>query len=164
MSDGFVHYQASLILTAGFGVAIILTQDPRIFECAIGSLVGILVSPDLDLSNGGIVGGKFIRKRVGWVGEKIWKRFWRGYSGSFKHGTWGSHSPIFSTFIRVAYVYYWTIFIPHILIYFSFFPAWSLTFVLSWYAKIFFSPMFFYGLASSDLIHIVLDKLTKESK
>jgi hypothetical protein len=164
------------------------------FECAVGAVVGILISPDLDLSNGGIVGGNMIRhgtariaenillklqkkktksfkdsvkafsKKVGEVVLWVWKRFWRGYSSSFKHGSWGSHAPLFSTIIRLSYAYYWLIFIPHILIYFLVSPLWSLTYVLSWYAKIFFSPMFLYGLVSSDTIHYFLDKMTKESK
>ncbi len=164
MSSGKTHAAASLVLAAGFSVGAIVSQDARLLECVAGSLVGILVSPDLDLSNGGIVGGKLIRKKVGWFGERLWKWFWRGYSDSFKHGTWGSHSVPFGTFIRLAYIYYRVIFVPHFLIYFLVFPDWSLIFVLSWYAKIMFSPLFVYGIVSSDLIHVVLDRLTKEHK
>jgi hypothetical protein len=164
VSAGHVHFKASLLLAAGFSVGALVSQEPKMLECVVGAVVGILISPDLDLSNGGIVGGKLIRKRVGWIGERVWKRFWRGYSSSFKHGTWASHAPLFSTFIRLSYAYYWAVFIPHILIYFLVSPLWSLTYVLSWYAKIFFSPMFLYGLISSDVIHFFLDKLTTESK
>jgi uncharacterized metal-binding protein len=194
VSNGATHFQASIILAAGFTVGAFVYQRPEMFECAVGAVVGILISPDLDLSNGGIVGGDMIRrgtqriaenillklqkkktksfkdsvkafsKKVGEVVLWVWKRFWRGYSSSFKHGSWGSHAPLFSTIIRLLYAYYWLIFIPHILIYFLVSPLWSLTYVLSWYAKIFFSPMFLYGLVSSDTIHYFLDKMTKESK
>lgn len=164
MSSGATHAKFSLAISAGFSVAAMIYLEPMFLECTLGALTGILISPDLDLSNGGIVGGKLIKKKVGWVGKALWEKFWNGYSSSFKHGTWGSHSVPFGTFIRLAYIYYWIIFVPHFLIFFLFSPSWSLMFVLSWYAKIIFSPMFFCGLVSSDLIHIVLDKLTKESK
>ena len=170
MSNGVVHQKASVILAAGFSVGALVSQEPWMLECAVGALTGIFVSPDLDLSNGGIVGGKMIRRRVGWFGERVWRFFWRGYSSSLKHGTWASHAPIFSTIIRLAYMYYWIVFVPHLflklpnLLNLSPIPNWNLTYVLSWYANIFFSTMFVYGLVSSDVIHWTLDKLTKESK
>ena len=163
MSSGKIHLRASLILAAGFSVGAVISQDPKLFECATGAIIGTMITPDLDLSNGGIVGGKFIRQKVGWIGERAWKFFWRGYSESFKHGTWASHSIVFSTLVRIFYVYYWVILIPHIIIKLLFNPNWELIYVLEWYATIFTSPMFLYGLISSDLIHITLDRFTKES-
>jgi hypothetical protein len=194
VSAGHVHFKASLLLAAGFSVGALVSQRPEILECVVGAVVGILISPDLDLSNRGIVGGKMIQrgtqrvaenillklqkkktksfrdsikafsKRVGDIVLWVWKRFWRGYSSSFKHGSWGSHAPLFSTFIRLSYAYYWTIFIPHILIYFLVSPPWSLEYVLWWYARYIFSPLFVYGLVSSDVIHWTLDLLTKEKR
>ncbi len=164
MSSGKTHATASLVLAAGFSIGALVLLEPKILECTLGAVTGILISPDLDLSNGGIVGGKFIKKKVGWFGKQLWEKFWHGYSDSFKHGTWGSHSVPFGTFIRLAYIYYRIVFIPHVVFFFLFSPNWELMFVLSWYAKILFSPMFLYGLVSSDLVHVILDKLTKESK
>lgn len=164
MSSGKVHATASLVLAAGFSMGALVSQEPRILECTVGALVGIFVTPDLDLNSLGIVQGKFIRQRVGWFVERLWRWFWRDYSLSFKHGTWASHNVPLGTLYRLGYIYYRLIVLPHFLTFLLFSPAWSLIFVLSWYAKIFFSWMFLYGLISSDLIHIVLDKLSKESK
>jgi uncharacterized metal-binding protein len=193
MSAGHVHFKASIILATGFTVGAFAYQRPEMFECAVGAVVGILISPDLDLSNGGIVGGDMIRrgtqriaenvllrlqkkktksfrdsikafsKRVGEIVLWIWKRFWRGYSSSFKHGSWGSHAVLFSTIIRLLYAYYWLIFIPHAVVKLLGLFHWELIGVLEWWVRIFFSPMFLYGLVSSDTIHFFLDKLTKES-
>lgn len=131
--------------------------------CAAGSLAGILISPDQDVDAGNI-SNKIVKKRVGWFGERLWRWFWRGYSSSFKHGQFASHFPIWSTFVRLSYIYFWLIFVPHFLIKLLGLFQWELIYVLRWYATIFFDLEFFIGLASSDLIHFVLDKLTKESK
>lgn len=164
MSDGNTHLEASLFLAVAFSAGAIVYREVGLLECAGGALVGIFVSPDLDLSNEGIVQGRFIKRKFGKFALNLWKRFWRGYSSSTKHGMWLSHSPIFSTFVRVSYIYYFLILIPHIVVFLLFSPNWNLMFILEFYIRIFFSSMFFFGLASSDLIHICLDFMTKEKK
>lgn len=163
MSDGSVHAKASLFLAAGFSLAFLATQNPSLIRCAGGALAGMLVAPDLDLSNGGIVGGNLIRKKVGWFGERLWKFFWKGYSDSFSHGSWASHFPVFGTFVRLAYIYFWTVLPFYGLAYLVFIPLglhWYWGQELLWWVRAFLEPMFFYGLASSDLIHFFLDLLT----
>jgi uncharacterized metal-binding protein len=145
-------------------VGAIVTQDMRVMECAVGALAGIFVTPDLDLSNAGIVQGKFLRKRIGWFGERLWKLLWSGYAGSFKHGQFASHFPVFSTVVRLLYLYFWLIFVSHSLIYLLVSPQWNLMYVLSWYLILFFRPMFLVGLITSDTLHFLLDKFTKDSK
>jgi uncharacterized metal-binding protein len=163
MSSGVVHREASLILVVGFSLGALVSQDTRLFECAAGALAGIFIGPDLDVDAGNI-SHKIIRKRIGWFGDRLWRVFWRPYARSFKHGQFGSHFPVFSTFVRLAYIFFWAIFVPHALIFFLFRPGWDLIYVLSWFVNILFSPMLFYGLASSDTIHYFLDKFTKESR
>lgn len=163
MSDGFVHVEASLILTAALGAGCIATQDPRLLECALGALTGVLLSPDLDVNSGNI-SNTLIKKKVGWFGERLWRGFWRGYSSSFKHGQFASHFPVFSTFTRLSYIYFWLIFVPHSLIKLLGFFQWELMYVLQWYGILFLSLPFFMGLVGSDLIHYFLDKLTSEKK
>lgn len=145
-------------------VGYLLSGNPDILKCASGSLVGVFITPDLDLSNEGIVQGRFIKKRLGTPILSVWKFFWNGYSSSAKHGSWISHFPIFSTFVRLSYIYFWLIFLPHILIKLLFNPYWDLIYVLSWYATMLLDIYFFIGLAGSDFLHYCLDKLTKESK
>ena len=163
MSSGNVHRKASLLLASGFSVGALISQNPDMLLCTVGAITGIIISPDLDVDAGNI-SNKIIRNKIGWFAERIWSVFWSGYGKSFKHGRFASHFPVFSTTVRVLYAYFWLIFIPHFLIWLLIPVSWELMFVLSWYAKIFWNFWFFYGLASSDLIHQALDVLTKESK
>lgn len=162
MSDGKTHAAASLLLSASFVVGSFVTQQPEILKCAVGSLVGIFITPDLDLSNSGIVQGALIRKKVGWFGERMWKWFWKGYSTSAKHGSFLSHFPVFSTFIRLSYVYFLAILIPTILI--KLLVGSHLDFMeeLQWWGRIVFEVYFFIGLAGSDFIHWCLDIFTTD--
>ena len=160
MSSGRTHVKASLFLAAGFGVGMIVSPNPELIKCIAGSLVGILLTPDLDVDKT-YIGNKIIKEKIGYIPERMWNGFWWGYKKSFKHGQFGSHFPIFSTFVRLSYVFFWLVFVPHFLIYFSANPNWNLTKVLLWYAKILFDFYFFCGLSGSDLVHYVLDKLTK---
>lgn len=163
MSSGIVHKKACVILSSSFAVGAVVSGRPELFICSAGALTGIFVSCDADVDAGNI-SNSIIRKRVGWFGERLWRWFWRGYSSSFKHGQFASHFPIFSTFVRLAYIYFWLIFLPHSLIKLLGIFQWELMYVLKWYAILFLHPMFFYGLASSDFIHFMLDKMTTEHK
>lgn len=160
MSSGKTHVKASLFLAAGFSIGALISGEPMMLRCVAGALTGVLLTPDLDVDKT-YIGNKIIKKRLGYIPERMWNGFWWGYKKSFKHGQFASHFPIFSTFVRLAYVYFWVIFLPHFLIWLSLNPNWNLTFVLAWYAKIFLDSWYLYGLMSSDLIHYTLDKLTK---
>ena len=162
MSSGNVHIKASFLLSAGFSIGAMF-YDPRLLVCAEGALVGIFLSPDLDVDKT-YIGDKLIEQKAGWIGRRIWVGFWRSYKTSFKHGRFASHFPIFGTFTRLSYIYFWLIFIPHTLIYLLLNPNWNLIYVLEWYGRLFLNFWFFYGLASSDLIHFFLDLLTKEQE
>lgn len=163
MSSGRVHLKASLTLSAGFAIGAMLTVNPKLLICAGGSLAGILLTPDLDVDKT-YIGDKIIEERVGWFGKRVWMWLWKPYKTSFKHGRFASHFPVFSTFTRLSYIYFWLIFLPHILIKLLFNPHWDLIYVLSWYATMLLDIYFFIGLAGSDFLHYCLDKLTKESK
>jgi uncharacterized metal-binding protein len=141
----------------------VVSGKPDLFVCSGGALFGIICSPDADVDAGNI-SNTIIKQKAGWFGERLWRKFWSGYSGSFKHGRFASHFPIFGTFVRLAYIYFWLIFLPHALIKLLFSPHWELIYVLGWYAKIIFDTAFFVGLAGSDTIHYFLDILTTEHK
>lgn len=162
MSSGKTHVKASLILASAFGVGAIITLRPEFIEHAVGALVGVVITPDLDVDKS-YIGSKLIKKNLGWFAESTWNFFWMGYKKSFKHGQFASHFPVFGTFIRVAYVYFWCIFLPHLAIYITGITHWDLIYIYQWYAKIFLGN-YFIGLASSDLIHYVLDVSTKNAE
>lgn len=161
MSNGKTHATASLVLAAGFSIASMATQNPNILMCSLGAVTGIFLSGDLDVDNGNI-SNTIIKKKVGWFGEKLWRMFWRGYSSSFKHGQFASHFPIFGTFTRLSYIYFWTIlpfYVANVLFLKGRFDTVG---DMIWWTRAFLNPFFFYGLCCADLIHFFLDILTKE--
>ena len=161
MSAGTIHVKSSIILSASFAV-LGLVGYPTL-PSALGALVGTFITPDLDVDNG-FVGDNIIKKRFGNLGKKIWKWFWKPYKDSFKHGKFASHFPVFSTAIRLLYIYFFAITIPHLVFWALVVPNWSLEYALQFYAVRLFHPYFFLGLAYSDTIHYTLDVLTTNSK
>lgn len=69
---------------------------------ASGALLGVLLTPDLDVDDG-CISHYYIRKFFGkWV-ELWWFWLWHPYSLAFKHRSNWSHFPIFSTLFRLTY-------------------------------------------------------------
>lgn len=140
--------------------------EPKLLLCTAGSLTGILVSSDLDVDAKNI-SSTIIKKKVGNFAVAVWDAFWYPYRRSFKHGSFGSHFPPFCTFVRLEYIYFMTI-VPFYLIYSLIFPTgyFKVELIHEYYywVKVFLNVFFFYGLASSDLIHFFLDILTKETR
>ena len=164
MSSGKTHAKASLILSAGFCVSYLASGNPLVFEMAIGSLVGIFITPDLDLSNGGVVNGKFIKRKLGDFPLRAWKLLWKKYSDSFPHGSWASHFPIFSTYVRLFYIFFMVL-VPFYVVYSLILLSSNYHIILItealWWCKIMFASWYTVGLCASDLIHYSLDVMTK---
>lgn len=152
MPNGKAHASATLILAAGLGViSITLRQDPAITTTALvgGCLMGLVLTPDLDVDRGSI-SHSIVNRTAGFLIGFAWRLFWYPYSRVMPHRSWYSHMPVFSTFIRVAYLFalpmllWWLVsqFIPlpslHL-------PAWD------WY------PVVFIGLVLSDTLHALMD-------
>lgn len=130
----------------------------------MGSLAGIIFTPDLDVDKG-FIGDAIIRKKAGWFAEKIWDGLWYWYRRSLKHGSPLSHLPVISTYGRIAYLFLLLILIPHSVFYFTFSPEWDLMYVSNWYwNKITLQEKFIFGLMVSDTIHWTLDVCTTEHK
>jgi uncharacterized metal-binding protein len=162
VSAGRTHRKASLILASAFGVGAIISSHPEMIQCAVGSIVGIMVTPDADVDSGTIA-NKIIRTKMGRPWEKVWRWFWKPYSKSFKHGLFASHFPVFSTYVRLFYVSFMLLpafYIPYILILYSSNYYIDLIQESLWWGKLIFVSWYTVGLCSSDLIHYSLDKLT----
>jgi uncharacterized metal-binding protein len=153
-----------LALSGGFLLGGLLTWDISGILYGLGSLIGVIIQPDLDVDNGHI-GDKYIRNNVGKWAEYLWDFLWLFYRRSFKHGGELSHFLIISTIIRVLYLYCFLIVVPHVIFYFVFQPEWNLWYVLDWYAaRILENYKIILGLMGSDGIHFFLDVLTSEHK
>lgn len=163
MSSGKTHSKASVFLSTGFVIGFMISGRVDLVYCSIGSLIGVFITPDLDL-NKNIVNGSFIKKNVGELFLNIWKRFWKRYALFCKHGGNISHLPVFGTYGRLLYILMMGVlpfYLLYFLILFSLNYHFSLMNELMWWCKIMFGSWYTLGLISSDLIHYALDKLTK---
>ena len=163
MSKGVVHVKASLFLAAGFSIGALATQDAGMLECAAGAIVGTIVTPDWDVDKS-FIGNAIVKKRLGWFAERVWNFVLTPYKKSFKHGQFASHFPIFSTFVRLFYIYFW-IFLFYLLtmaIAIIAGDTFDLNYELIWWATFLLQPAPLIGLICSDIIHWALDILTTE--
>jgi uncharacterized metal-binding protein len=132
-------------------------------QYAVGSLVGIILTPDLDVDNG-YIGNTIIRNKVGAWAERGWDLLWHFYRRSIKHGSELSHFPVISTIGRLAYLYLFLLVIPYLLLALVVPGGWDIGYELRWWnSQIVAHYRLIIGLMGSDLIHYVLDVLTKES-
>jgi uncharacterized metal-binding protein len=160
VSAGCVHQKASVALASGFLLGSLAFGGG--IEYAIGALSGILLSPDLDVDNGNL-SNTVIRNRLGAIPEKAWDALWYFYRKSLKHGSELSHFPVVSTLFRLAYLYFFLLVIPYLILEIVAPGAWSIQQELQWwYQKIIEHYKIILGLMGSDLIHYVLDILTTE--
>lgn len=132
MASGKTHDRATLAIAAALGTVAVTTPVPM--AIAVGSLAGLLLSPDLDLSKCNA------RRRWGALGI-----IWEPYAAMLPHRSQASHAPIIGTLGRLAYLA--AIGLPLPLL----FPVtvpWHLWPTLAWFAV---------GLAIADIGHWLLD-------
>jgi uncharacterized metal-binding protein len=147
------------MLTAGFIAGGFVFQDASI-QYAIGSLIGVMVTPDCDV-DAGTIHGKYLRQRIGRAAELFWDALWYFYRRSLKHGSELSHFPIISTLGCIVYLYFFLIALPILLV--------SLVIPLHVRSELAEASNWIYqhwrivvGLMGADLIHWGLDILTTE--
>ena len=104
MASGKDHAKASLIASVptGLVVGIGLSSIPYGIGTAIGSILGIALTPDLDQEMTTFFEWKLIRK-TGPLGF-LWMAFWASYSLLIPHRSIWSHLPILGTIIRLLYI------------------------------------------------------------
>lgn len=133
MPSGETHTKFNIVPTTISVVGAIYFGDSWLYiGLPIGSILGILVTPDLDLEQN--ISINLIKDFNGVLGF-LWKAYWFPYAKIANHRG-ASHTPFFSTLFRFVYLFWWMFF----------FPEWwqFLTFV-------------FWGLFLSDLFHIIMD-------
>ncbi len=165
MSSGTTHVKASLFLAAGFSVGALIILNPDMVRCAIGSIMGVMITPDWDVDKR-YVGNIIVKKRFGNVADKIFDAWLKPYKTSFKHGQFGSHFPVYGTYGRLLYILMMGI-LPFYAVYFIILLSlnyhFNLIYELLWWCKILFGSWYTLGLVASDVIHFSLDKLTKNT-
>lgn len=156
MASGVQHARASTLLTIPAAIfALGATNDPGLaFWCAVGSLSGVLLSPDLDIHRR-THSEYIVYKKLGNLAGALWFALWWPYSWFIPHRSNLSHFPILGTAIRLLYMFGWYVLfwfaahellpgIPPVSLGAFSIPIWI------WWAII--------GLAISDTAHYIMDK------
>ena len=131
-------------------------------EYAAGSLLGILIGPDLDVDHGNI-SNTIIRNRAGRWAEIGWNMLWYFYKGSLQHGSALSHFPIVSTMFRLAYIFFFLFIVPYFVMALFVPGAWDVGLEISWWLGLASKHYrIIVGLVCSDVIHWALDVSTTE--
>jgi len=110
----------------------------------VGYLIGKIVTPDLDMP--GITETEWAAMREAKLLGVIFTMYWMPYGYFIPHRNFWSHSYFFSTAIRMIYLFWWILFFRPIQL--------VLVILLGVY----------FGLASSDALHIWFDRAYKENK
>lgn len=104
MPSGKVHAQCSLVLAApAYGLTAGATGDHVAgAACALGCLLGIMMTPDLDQESLSSSEYAFIKYTMG-LGF-LWSMLWYPYARMIKHRSPLSHFPILGTAGRLLYL------------------------------------------------------------
>jgi uncharacterized metal-binding protein len=105
MPDGKTHAAITTIAAAGlYGAGTLLgLPDGVPLALAGGCMVGLLITPDLDV-NDRIYAHHLLRREAGRLPALAWKTFWLPYSRLVPHRHWLSHAPFIGTSLRLGYL------------------------------------------------------------
>lgn len=105
MASGKAHATASVLLTVPAGLLAFGMGGnwDAALACATGSLLGVLLSPDLDVNNP-IHSNYIVGKYFGCIGGAAWFAFWRPYAWLLPHRSPLSHWPVLGTLLRLLYI------------------------------------------------------------
>lgn len=150
MPSGKVHTALTLATASGILAPYAIVQfnmNPWMYGA--GAVVGIFISPDLDVDKGNIA--DTIIRKVFSPAQWIWRAFWQPYAWSIPHRHSISHFPLLGTVLRIGYIFL----IVNIVVWIVnlFFDTLSFVWIWNW--------DFFLGLAHVDVIHWLADNTIK---
>ncbi len=151
MPSGKIHTALTLSVFSGVVAPYAIVQfnmNPWMYGA--GVLVGVLISPDMDV-DGGNVSDQIIRKVAKPI-QWVWRLLWSPYSLSVPHRHTISHFPILGTLLRLWYIFL-IVNILNGIVYL--FKVDSVSFIFLW------DWAFFFGLAHADLVHWAVDNTIK---
>jgi len=96
MASGFQHKQASIAAAPIAGVAAAIIFQDVLFGTLVfvGCLLGIILTPDLDL----------LPELDNWNVSGLWKLYWYPYARMIPHRGDVSHIPLLGTAVRLVYL------------------------------------------------------------
>jgi len=155
MAEGKGHAIASVAI-GGIGAgAIHSLQMPGALSFGIGSVMGILLSPDLDMLEGSY-SFHVVRSVLGKTGGFAWRLLWLPYAAVVKHRSRLSHWPVLGTTIRIFYL---------MVLFLVVLAMSNIIIATAWDNVIMFITsnletclLIFAGLVGSDITHFLLDR------
>jgi uncharacterized metal-binding protein len=149
MPGGRVHTAITLATASGVLAPYLIVQlngNPYLYVA--GTLVGLMVTPDLDLNNGNI--SDTMLRRVFPPAQWIWRILWTPYSLLIPHRSPISHFPFVGTLFRIGYIFLLlNLFSLLFFLFGNIFDTVSLVWFWNWW--------FFLGLCHVDLLHYLAD-------
>lgn len=103
MSDGKSHSSASIGLGVGVLTGLLPLYPKEIVAVSLGALLGVVLTPDLDVDNGSI-SNWYVRKIFGKFGDRVWRMWTTPYAYAMSHRSTLSHFPGISTIVRLLYL------------------------------------------------------------
>ncbi|HPH95901.1 MAG TPA: DUF2227 family putative metal-binding protein [Anaerolineaceae bacterium] len=106
MAKGTSHATVSLVLAGSVQVLPFVTQFTmqQTVPFSIGALLGIFLTPDLDLV-GGSISQRQVKRQAGNIIGTLWCALWYPYARLLGHRSWLSHTPFIGTLFRVVYMF-----------------------------------------------------------
>jgi uncharacterized metal-binding protein len=153
---GRVHSAITIATTSGVLAPYLIVQfggNPYFYVA--GTLMGLLVTPDLDIDAGNI-SDTMIRK-VFPPAQWIWRILWTPYAKLISHRSPISHFPFLGTLFRIGYIF--LLLNLFNLLFFFFGNMFDTVSHFIW----FWNWSFFFGLCHVDICHYVAD-ITIKSK
>lgn len=150
MASGKAHDRADLILAGLLMPAAIAFHSSAPFYTAVGAIIHLYLSPDLDLARCNA------RRRWGWLGF-IWIPYQRMIPC---HRHWSSHLPPVCTLIRVSPLVVWWIWVERDRV-MAALIEWNFIAVIQVFPE--WSAWVFVGLVLGDSLHLIMDILWSEA-
>lgn len=153
MPSGKIHSALTMATASGVLAPYLIVQfDGNPYWYVAGCVIGVLVSPDMDVDKGNI-SDQMIRK-VSRPAQFLWRLFWTPYALLVPHRNFISHFPIFGTLVRIGYVFI-ILNLLNIILYtvLRLFDTVPLIWIWNW--------SFFFGLCHVDTIHWFVDNTIK---
>lgn len=151
MPEGRLHTRAGLLLSGAFLFSPVYADISvgNALQMTAGALIGIVVSPDLDVYGGNI--SSFYVRRASPILERAWALYWQPYRWLIglitagngvmdSHRSPWSHMPAVGTAIRLAW---------------ALLPAWIILYPLCglWLPP----PLIVCGILAQDFLHVIMD-------
>lgn len=149
MPNGTTHARATVALAVAGGAAAYHFGHPlpHVVALTAGTLVGLILTPDLDVDDG-CISNHIVRATTNRPIAWLWSAFWKPYGLLIPHRSRLSHMPLLGTALRLAYL--------------SILPALFFWFAGDVYARPPFpiwAPWAVGGLALADTLHYLMDIL-----